>query len=112
MGSTTLFNAVFIRPEQVVRFLLCNLGNCACVLASINNVKKFCANRNLRKSVSTTFVGCFSFAEDIKRVYCFIFYSPLGKRNRQSEINNFAVVRCYIITPQRKIWLRSLNECT
>ena len=23
MGSTTLFNAVFIRPEQVVRFLLC-----------------------------------------------------------------------------------------
>ena len=23
MGSKTLFNAVFIRPEQVVRFLLC-----------------------------------------------------------------------------------------
>ena len=23
VGSTTLFNAVFIRPEQVVRFLLC-----------------------------------------------------------------------------------------
>ena len=23
MGNTTLFNAVFIRPEQVVRFLLC-----------------------------------------------------------------------------------------
>ena len=23
MGSTNLFNAVFIRPEQVVRFLLC-----------------------------------------------------------------------------------------
>ena len=26
MGSTTLFNAVFIRPEQVVRFLLCSAG--------------------------------------------------------------------------------------
>ena len=25
MGSKTLFNAVFIRPEQVVRFLLCSL---------------------------------------------------------------------------------------
>ena len=24
MGSKTLFNAVFIRPEQVVRFLLCS----------------------------------------------------------------------------------------
>ena len=27
MGSTTLFNAVFIRPEQVVRFLLCTSCN-------------------------------------------------------------------------------------
>ena len=24
MSSTTLFNAVFVKPEQVVRFLLCN----------------------------------------------------------------------------------------
>ena len=26
MGSTTLFNAVFIRPEQVVRFLPCSIA--------------------------------------------------------------------------------------
>ena len=35
MGSTTLFNAVFIRPEQVVRFLLCRVV--PSVRASINS---------------------------------------------------------------------------
>ena len=35
MGSTTLFNAVFIRPEQVGRFLLCNYKSYK-VLTSFN----------------------------------------------------------------------------
>ena len=33
VGSTTLFNAVFVRPEQVVRFLLCFL-----MQTGLNNV--------------------------------------------------------------------------
>ena len=40
MGSTTLFSAVFIRPEQVVRFLLCN-GYSFCIFFQNDKISVF-----------------------------------------------------------------------
>ena len=54
MRSTTLFNAVFIRPEQVVRFLLC-IGQ---ILDCVYNGIELTQSHRAEKVISDSYDKC------------------------------------------------------
>ena len=78
VGSKTLFNAVFIRPEQVVRFLLCCLDNIVNIFLHCNDWVYFLQSG--RKALASTIA--LSFLHDW--LY-FIIWSTLLEVQRKTE---------------------------